>query len=114
MASTTELARLAAAVNLLRPDWPTASVQGYLVNTHADKPYADLAVALVACAVADDTETPKRVELPGPWWKAARVASGRSDGTQPPRHGDPTCETHPWEYAISCRACAADAKAGDA
>lgn len=114
MATNIELARLAAAVNMLRPDWPTGSIQGYLINHHAERPFVDIAIALVVCALDEETQTPRRVEQSGNWWRAARAATGRSDGTQSPRAGDPVCERHDWEYAANCRACIADAKAGDA
>lgn len=66
-----ERARLAAAVNQLRPDWPVASLTTWLEIHMTDRPYRDAAVVLawVACDAA--TETPARALEAGPWWKAA-------------------------------------------
>jgi hypothetical protein len=73
MPSPAEIARLAAAVNLLRPDWPTASLQTYLASSHAQRPIHDLAVALVFVATDPATKTPKRLGENGPWWHATRA-----------------------------------------
>lgn len=69
----TEAARLAAAVNVLRPDWPTASLTTYLA-AHIHRPLRDVAVALVWVASDPDTKTPKRMDEAGPWWGAARTS----------------------------------------
>jgi len=67
MSSPNEIARLAAAVNLLRPDWPTASLQTYL-GKHASRPYRDLALAMTWIALDAATRTPARLDEHGPWW----------------------------------------------
>jgi hypothetical protein len=73
LSTTVEIARLAAAVNLLRPEWPQKSLQTLLERDHADRPFQDLAVALVAVAVDPASHTPRRLSEPGPWWQLARL-----------------------------------------
>lgn len=75
MPSILELARIAAAVNLLRPDWPTKSVQTLLERDHATWPYHDLAVAAVWVATDPTSKTPARLSEAGPWWQALGVTS---------------------------------------
>jgi hypothetical protein len=72
MGTKLEHARLAAAANLLRPDWPTASLQTMLDRDHAPRPIADLAVALVAVAMDPTSKTPARLAEHGPWWNLGR------------------------------------------
>jgi len=67
-----ELTRLAAMANALRPDWPAQSVRTYLDTTHAHRAYRDIAVALAWIAADPTTQTPKRLEHPGPWWTTTR------------------------------------------
>lgn len=75
MATTIELARIAAAINILRPDWPTRSIQTLLENHHANRPYHDLAVAATWIATDPDTKTPARLAEAGPWWTALQTSS---------------------------------------
>lgn len=70
MSTPIERARLAAAVNLLRPDWPAKSLRTLLDRDHAHRPYHDLAVALVWIATDEQTKTPARLAEAGPWWTA--------------------------------------------
>jgi hypothetical protein len=70
MASPTEIARLAAMANMLRPDWPAPSIQTWLAATHTTRPYRDLAVALAWVAADPASRTPKRMDEAGPWWAA--------------------------------------------
>jgi hypothetical protein len=75
MSTPIELARIAAAVNLLRPDWPISSVQTLLENHHSSRPFHDLAVAAVWVATDPDSKTPARLTEAGPWWAALRTSS---------------------------------------
>lgn len=75
MPSGNEIARIASAINLLRPDWPTASLQTFISSKHASRPMHDLAVALTYVATDPTTTTPARIDKPGPWWLA--TASNR-------------------------------------
>lgn len=68
MVDPNEIARLAAAINLLRPDWPAASVQTFITTHHRHRPLRDLAVALAWVAADPASETPKRINGVGPWW----------------------------------------------
>lgn len=79
-----ELARLSAAGNILRPDWPERSLRAYLADKHGRRPYRDLAVALAWVAVDPATETPGRLEEDGPWWQAAATTAA-SVTPMPPR-----------------------------
>lgn len=68
MTTSIEIARIAAAANLLRPDWPAASIRTHLAAKHAHRPYRDLALALVWVALDEDSRTPARLDEHGPWW----------------------------------------------
>ena len=101
MPTTTETARIAAAANILRPDWPTASVQSYLDLRHAHRPYQDLAAAVAYIACDPDTRTPKRLEQDGPWWRVGVNAQRDPARAAPPigevwrehaRHGIPATD----------------------
>lgn len=88
MPTTTEIARLAAAINLLRPDWPTASITTLVTTKHAARPLRDLAVALAWVAADPDSRTPARINDPGPWW----VAPGEPSRAAPAdNRACPTC-----------------------
>lgn len=83
----TEAARLAAAVSILRPDWPTASLQTFIDTHLAHRPLRDAAVALTWTATDPDTKTPARVLEAGPWWTAARTHDVPTNVN--------TCQLHP-------------------
>ena len=109
MATENELQRLAAAMNALRPDWPTSSLFTLLRSKHAGRAYADLAVAAVAVSVDPNTKTPARLSEAGPWWSLVR-----QDVTPQVGPGsDPRCEKpgHEHERARHCRCCRAEALA---
>lgn len=86
-----EIARLAAAVNLLRSDWPVESVQTFIANHLARRPYRDAAVAMVYVATDQRGDgsyvsgTPRRALTQGPWWRI-----GEDD---PPDHRWLACGT---------------------
>lgn len=71
-----EIERIAAAVNQLRPDWPTASLRTFIAKNLADRPRRDVAVAFAWVACEANTVKPARVLEAGPWWKAATVEGG--------------------------------------
>lgn len=71
--NTNEIARLAAAVNNLRPGWPTVSLQTFIADNLAQRTYRDAAVALAYVACDPDSRTPKRVLEAGPWWQTGEV-----------------------------------------
>lgn len=93
MASKTEIARLAAALNRLRSDWPASSVLTYLQREHAARPWRDLAVAATWVACDLSSITPARLGENGPWWAATRpLAEVHVLPTyrgEPPRELDP-------------------------
>ncbi|KRC37503.1 hypothetical protein [Oerskovia sp. Root22] len=78
MLTRTEVERLAAAANALRPDWPLRSLCTFLERDHAHRAYRDVAVALAWVATDPKTQTPKRMNELGPWWQA--VAGTESVG----------------------------------
>jgi len=110
-----EIDRIAAAINRLRPDWPTASLRTLLSGPALrDRPRRDVAVAMAWIACDSKTLTPARILEAGPWWKAAAVESPEGTYRHPPRAGrDDECPRHVGEHATGCRACAADQLAGD-
>lgn len=115
MVTTTEIGRLAAMANALRPDWPIQSVRTLLAADHSSRAFRDLAVALAAIATDPTTRTPRRLAESGPWWNAAQSVSGESSIQRYPpklddvwRHG---CHEH--VEALPCRWCAAEQKAGE-
>lgn len=69
MPTENEAARLAAAINFLRPDWPAPSIRTLIVTRHRDRPLHDLAVALAYVATDCASRTPARINEPGPWWQ---------------------------------------------
>ena len=70
----TEIQRIAAAVNRLRPDWRADSLETFIAKHYASDPYRDIAIAFTVIATDDTTDTPMLIRQPGPWWKAAQVA----------------------------------------
>lgn len=80
----TEIARIAAATNALRPDWPIPSIITLLGRPElANRPRRDVAVALTWVACESDTKTPARVISAGPWWNAAAVEGGSAQPRTP-------------------------------
>lgn len=70
-----EAARLAAAMNALRPDWPSQSLMSFLHQVAA-WPYRDAALQLTWLACDPETETPARLLTEGPWRKLTRLVDG--------------------------------------
>lgn len=77
-----EIERIAAAVNVLRPDWPTNSLRTLIATKLGNRPRRDVMVALAWIACEPNTATPARVVEAGPWWRAA-AAGGESTNTPP-------------------------------
>lgn len=103
-----ELDRLAAAMNLLRPEWPTRSIRTYL-DRHATRPYADLLVAAAWICGDPKTTTPARLGEHGPWWVAAGLSTAKGTPIVGPGK-EPRCPHpgHEHELARACRACRAE------
>lgn len=71
----TEAQRIAAAVNIIRPEWPTGLLMTVLGDTRmVNRPYADAMIALVACALDSKVEKPGRVHNDGNWWAAVTAS----------------------------------------
>lgn len=72
--NTHEIERIAAAMNMLRPDWPTRQLKTLLADQRiAERPRRDVCVALAWVACESGTANPYRVLESGPWWRAAAV-----------------------------------------
>ena len=79
-----EIDRLAASVNALRPDWPANSLRTFIANNLADRAYRDAALAFAWIATDADTRTPARILEAGPWWTTTRPASTPGPGSYEP------------------------------
>lgn len=110
-----EIEKIAAAINILRPDWPTRSLITLLKRPQlAGRPRRDVLVALAWVASEPNTANPGRVLEAGPWWKAAAAGEPQTSSRYPAKAGSPDeCRLHPGEWAVSCRACAADRLTGE-
>ena len=106
-----EAQRIATAINLIRPDWATASIVTVIGKDHALRPAKDVGVALMWLALDPTTETPGRLNETGPWWNSAR-ASYTTTTTPTPRDlrtGD-ECDVagHEGYFRSHCAGCRAD------
>jgi hypothetical protein len=97
-------------VNKLRPEWRAQSVYSLLAEKHADRAFADLAVALAWVSADPASQTPARINDHGPWWLATRFNAGNSEVQLPGPGKEPACDRagHEHELARNCRACAAE------
>lgn len=90
----TEAERIAAAVNIIKPDWSAPLLMKVLGDDRMIKrPYADAMLALVACALDPTTEKPGRVHERGNWWAVVGAVSGQQG---------PTYRAHAPGYCIVC------------
>jgi hypothetical protein len=106
-----EIARIAAAIHELRPDWPVASLRSLLARHElASKSRRDVAVALAWVACEAESKTPARVIESGPWWRAANVEHPDRTIRRPPQKHE-ECPRHVGEYSDFCRACVSERKA---
>lgn len=78
----TDVTRIAAAINQLRPDWGAPELRSFIWKNLAARPAEDVMVALALVALDPDTRTPARVLASGPWWQATRP-QGAPTGEQP-------------------------------
>ena len=113
MATEQELNRLAAAMAVLRPDWPVKSLTTYLTTYHAARPYADLLIAAAWICGDPKTHTPARLGEHGPWWVAAGLSTAKATPTVGPG-AEPRCgqDGHEHELARACRWCRSDTLGG--
>lgn len=87
-----EIDRIAAAVNVLRPDWPVNSLRTLLGRAElTHRPRRDVAVALIWVACDSDTKTPARVIENGPWWRAATAGLAEEAHAPRPPKGTEAC-----------------------
>lgn len=108
MATPTELARIAALANALRPEWPIRSVLTYLEQNHTARAYRDLAVAMAHVACDPATQTPRRLSESGPWWRT----TGEPTMTAIPGPHDTHCQVYGHEgYRLPCAGCRSEALA---
>lgn len=97
----TEIERIAAAINALRPDWPVPSLKTLMKSKLYARARRDVAVALAWVACDSDTKTPARVLESGPWWQAV-VAEGPTGGHQHPARIHGLGEGDPREICVVC------------
>lgn len=105
--------RIAAAIHLLRPDWPKTSIATLIERDPAlsNRGFQDLAVALTYVATDPKSSTPARVKENGPWWRAtAETPADARSG--PPTPHTPRCPLHPHE-PVSCGCCRSEWLAGN-
>jgi hypothetical protein len=107
MIEQTQAARLAAAINALRPEWPAQSLLTFIGKNLTGRAYRDAAVALAWIAADPTTLTPARVLEPGPWWQAANAQNPTVSAISL------KCPEHPAERAWDCRPCADEAATVD-
>lgn len=109
MPSTTEIARIAAAMNALRPAWRIDSLKSFLATHHEGRAYADLAIAGVWVALDEKTQTPALLNQHGPWWVAAGLSTTKGTPVVGPG-AEPRCDRdgHEHELARACRCCRAE------
>lgn len=87
-----EAGRIAAAMNQMRPDWPTRQLLTLLRDPRiADRPRRDVAVALAWVACDPSSANPYRVLESGPWWIAVAV-DGQTTGRREPFDHESTCD----------------------
>ena len=84
-----EAEQVAAAVAMIRHDWLQSSLLTFLTRYHMARPARDVMLALVWCAYDPATDSPGRINQPGPWWDVARLA-GAESSRQPERYTPPT------------------------
>jgi hypothetical protein len=89
MLTEVQIARLAAAVSHLRPEWPQASLHSFISRNLAGYTVRDAAVMLTWVAVDPDTETPARMLEAGPWRQTATLNA--APGTRSPHDRQRTC-----------------------
>jgi hypothetical protein len=97
--------RIAAAMNAMRPDWPTKQLQTLLALPQlAERPRRDVTVALAWVACETASASPYRVLEAGPWWRAAAVEgdSRRLEHLKPEERcktcskSEHDCRMNPW------------------
>jgi hypothetical protein len=102
MIEKTEAARLAAAINALRPEWPAQSLLTFIGQNLQSRAYRDAVVALAWVAADPQSVTPARVLENGPWWKATQAQAGTVSAIAM------RCPDHPAECAWDCKPCSED------
>lgn len=80
MANKQESERIAASINILRPDWSTGLILAVLGDDRCiRRGYADLAIAMTCVAVDPVSKKPGRIHENGPWWNASLATSPRPE-----------------------------------
>jgi hypothetical protein len=115
MPDTNQIERIALAMHDLRPEWRVDSLRTFLTKNHADRPFADLAIAAIAVTLDERTQTPQLLNSHGPWWVAAYQASRTPTPSVGPG-AEPRCtrEGHECYAARNCAACRSERLAGEA
>ena len=98
-----EAARIGAAINALRPDWPARSIAKVITTRMDKRAPVDVALALTWVAFEADSNTPARAAENGPWWSLTTPGSTAPTVTATP------CPAHPAHPAHACRQCRREA-----
>jgi hypothetical protein len=102
----TEITRLAAVINTLRPDWPQASLTTAIVKHLSHRPFRDVLIALAWVAADPNTQTPARVLEQGPWWDAVAAGNQQAPATPSNDRLDRRCKCGQWIVFGEAHACA--------
>lgn len=109
MPSPTEVQRIAAAMNAVRPTWRADSLVSFLTKHHAARPYGDLLIAGIVVALDPKTETPALLNRHGRWWTAAQaVFAAEATPTIGPGRERCTIYGHEHYPAHNCPGCRTD------
>ena len=92
------------------PNWDAAGVVAAIAKVH-HVGLADVAMAVIRAAADRDAKTPGVIAATTSIHWSERITERAP--RFPARAGIDECRTHPGEHADGCRACAADALAGD-
>lgn len=109
-----EQERVAAAMNLLRPDWPVKQLRTLLADDRiCHRPLRDTIIALAWVASEPRSASPYRVLEHGPWWRAVLAeesvhfqALDRADRCQICGRSEQQCRANPFaehEFRVDVR-----------
>lgn len=88
MLTKVQIERIAAAIQLLQPNWTIPQLKGVMADPRINnRPPSDIAACLAFLACDGETKQPTRAFEPGPWWATA-TARAEQQGPQY-RYADP-------------------------
>lgn len=97
-----EAERIAAVVNLVRPEWRTGLIMTVLGDERIiNRTYADVMVAFVAMAVDPTSKKPGRIHEPGRWWLTVSAAAPAPSYRQIGPDDCGICSLPKWKHPLS-------------